>query len=167
MRGRSERVRDWTADSLYAYGLRFLTYRARSERELRQRFQQRGAPGDLIEGAIERLRVGGLVNDQAFDEAWVDSRRRAASRGDRLLKRELAQKGVQRDVAESVLGGGDEAALARTAAAKKARALAAEPEAVFVRRLTDFLVRRGFGWETAGSVVRGLLAERQGAPEED
>jgi regulatory protein len=158
----AERTREWTADSLYAYGLRLLGYRARSEREVRQRFQQRGAPRELIDGAIERLKAGGLVDDEAFAQAWVESRRRASPRGDRMLQRELSQKGVARPTIDTALGDEvDEPALARTAATKKARALAAEPEPVFVRRLTDFLLRRGFAYEVVSAVVRELLSERE------
>jgi len=161
---RPGREREWNADSLYGYGLRLLTYRARSEREVRQRFQQRGAAPDLADAVVERLRHGGLIDDEAFAEAWVDSRRRAAPRGDRLLKQELARKGVARATIDAALGGdADAQALARQAAAKKARALASEPEPVFVRRLTDFLLRRGFEYETVAGVVRELAAEREQA----
>jgi len=160
--GRAERRREWDADSVYAYGLRLLSYRARSEREVRQRFQQRGVPAELVDQAIERLRSSGLVDDEAFAQAWVESRRRASPRGNRLLQRELVQKGVARPVIEAALEGDDvdDAALARGAAAKKARALASEPDPAFVRKLTDFLLRRGFDYDVAAGVVRECLAER-------
>ncbi len=157
----ADRAREWTEDALYAYGLRLLTYRARSEREVRQRFGLRGAPQELVDVVLQRLRAGGLVDDEAFAQAWVDSRRRASPRGQRLLQRELARKGVSREASEAALAGeSDELALALAAAAKKARSLAAEPEPVFVRRLTDFLLRRGFDYETTAAVVRQLAGER-------
>ena len=156
------RERSWDADGLYAYGLRLLSYRARSEREVRQRFQQRGASPELIDGAVARLKDRGLIDDGAFAQAWVDSRRRASPRGDRLLQRELGAKGVARSTIDSVLSADSDAhALALAAATKKARALAAEAEPVFVRRLTDFLLRRGFDWEVVSSVVRELASERE------
>lgn len=157
-----ERQRDWDGDSLYAYGLRLLSFRGRSEREMRQRFQQRGAAPDLIETALERLKRGGLVDDEAFAQAWVESRRRASPRGDRLLQRELSQKGVARNTIDAALESDvDEPALARQAAIKKARALASVPEPLFTRRLSEFLVRRGFEYEVVASVVRELAAERE------
>jgi regulatory protein len=157
-----DRSREWTADTLYAYGLRLLTYRARSEREVRDRFQQRGAPPELSDAAVERLNAGGLLDDAAFSQAWVDSRRRASPRGKRLLQRELAQKGVPRAAIDAALAAdADEPALARAAAAKRARALAAEPAPAFARKLTDFLLRRGFDYEVAAEVVRELGRERE------
>lgn len=153
--------REWNADSLYAYGLRLLSYRARSEREVMQRFQQRGAETELSQSVVERLRAGGLLDDQEFARSWVESRRRASPRGDRLLQQELVRKGVARPDIETALGSEtDPSLLARTAAIKKARALATEPEPVFVRRLTDFLVRRGFDYDVVSTVVRELAMER-------
>jgi len=158
--------REWTAESLYAYGLRLLTFRARSEQEVTQRFRERGASAELSAEVIERLHAGGLLDDQEFAKAWVESRRRASPRGDRLLQVELVRKGVARPTIEAVLvGDADPTALARAAAAKKARALAREPEPAFVRRLTDFLVRRGFDYDVAAAVVREALADRAGGVE--
>jgi regulatory protein len=154
--------REWDADGLYAYGLRLLALRARSERELRQRFQARGADASLIDAAVARLKDGGWIDDEAFARAWVESRRRASPRGDRLLQRELFAKGVARPVADAAISedSSDELELARAAAAKKARTLSAEAEPVFVRRLTSFLLRRGFEWDTASTVVRELAGQR-------
>lgn len=161
---RSER--QWDVDALYAYGLRLLSYRARSEREVRDRFRQHGATPEVIDGAVEQLRASGLLDDEAFAQAWVESRRRASPRGDRLLRYELAQKGVARDVAEAAVSPeADAVRLARAAADKKARALAGEAEPVFVRRLSSFLMRRGFDYDVVAEVVRGLLAERVAAPD--
>jgi regulatory protein len=157
----AERRREWDADSLYVYGLRLLTFRARSEREVRQRFQQRGAKLDDADAAVDRLKADGLIDDEAFARAWVESRRRSSPRGERLLQRELSGKGVPRDLASAALeGDSDETALARAAATKKARALAAEPEPAFVRKLTDFLVRRGFEYDVVAGVVRELASSR-------
>jgi regulatory protein len=149
------RHREWDADSLYAYGLRLLSYRARSEREIRDRFKQRSAEPELIDSTITRLRSAGFVDDEAFAQAWVDSRRRASPRGDRLLRQELAAKGVARPSVDSVLQEEvDALQLARLAATKKARLLASEPEPAFVRKLTEFLLRRGFDFDVARQVVR-------------
>lgn len=155
--------REWTPEGLYAYGLRLLSYRARSEREVVDRFRQRGAEADAIASVVDRLRVGGLLDDEEFAHAWVESRRRAAPRGNRLLQQELVRKGVARPHIEAALSEEtDTLALARAAASKKARSLADAAEEVFVRRLTDFLLRRGFDYDVVPKVVRELLSERAG-----
>jgi len=87
--------------------------------------------------------------------------RRASLRGDRLLQRALSHKGVQRPIIAAVLEEEtDQQALARSAAAKKARALAAEADPVFIPRLTAFLLRRGFDYDVASGVVHEFLKDR-------
>jgi regulatory protein len=114
------------------------------------------------------LQSGGFIDDQAFAEAWVESRRRASPRGDRLLQHELARKGVARDNIEHALSSeADALELARAAAAKKARVLAGQPEPAFIRKLTDFLLRRGFDYAVVAAVVRELANARERPPEDD
>jgi len=159
-------TREWNAESLYAYGLRLLSSRARSEREVRDRFRQRGADSELAQAVLDRLRAAGFLDDEQFAQTWVESRRRASPRGDRLLRQELARKGVARDLVDTALSadpGLDPTSLALIAATKKARSLTSEPDPIFTRRLTDFLLRRGFDYDVAATVVRQLAAERDGS----
>src|SRR5436305_2632008 len=75
--------------------LLLISYRPRSEGELRQRLRRRALPEPAIAEAIERLRRSGPVNDEAFAKAWIESRGRGAhGRGTSLLASELRTKGV-------------------------------------------------------------------------
>jgi regulatory protein len=84
--------------------LRFLEARARSESEVRRRLGQAGYRSELVDGAIIRLVELGVLDDEAFARAWVESRDRARPRGERALRRELSLKGVDRSVLDEVLG---------------------------------------------------------------
>jgi regulatory protein len=81
---------------------RFLEARSRSVDEVRR--QLRGYPPALVEAAIERLEPLGMLDDAAFARAWVESRDRARPRGEQALRRELADKGVDRGIVDEVLG---------------------------------------------------------------
>jgi regulatory protein len=83
--------------------LRFLEARARSEAEVRRRLTTAGYRSELVDGAIVRLVELGILDDEAFARAWVESRDRARPRGERALRRELALKGVQKDVLDQIL----------------------------------------------------------------
>ncbi len=135
------------ADAMGA-ALRLLSYRPRSETELRQRLARRGAPPALVDSTLERLRELGLVDDAAFAQAWVEGRERASPRGRRLLHQELRAKGVDSDASREVVEGVDEAEAALRASARRAASLQRLPGAEFRRRLGDFLRRRGFDYET-------------------
>ena len=144
---RALREAEARADAMSA-ALRLLSYRPRSETELRQRLARRGAPPALVDSTIERLRELGLVDDAAFARSWVESRERASPRGQRLLRQELRAKGVNSDASREVVEGVDEAEAALRASARRAASLSGLPQAEFRRRLGDFLRRRGFDYET-------------------
>ena len=83
---------------------RFLEVRSRSVAEVRRRLMSAGYRPDLVEGAIERLSELGMLDDDAFARAWVESRDRARPRGERAIRQELALKGVDRATVDLVLG---------------------------------------------------------------
>jgi regulatory protein len=83
---------------------RFLEPRARSVAEVRRRLTGAGYQPELVDGAIERLLELGMLDDEAFARAWVESRDRARPRGERAIRQELGLKGVDRSTIDLVLG---------------------------------------------------------------
>jgi regulatory protein len=83
---------------------RFLEPRARSVAEVRRRLTGAGYRPDLVDDVIERLLELGMLDDEAFARAWVESRDRARPRGERAIRQELALKGVDRTTIDLVLG---------------------------------------------------------------
>jgi len=82
---------------------RFLEVRSRSVAEVHRRLTSAGYRPDLVERAIERLSELGMLDDDAFARAWVESRDRARPRGERAIRRELGLKGVDRSTVDLVL----------------------------------------------------------------
>ena len=82
---------------------RFLEARARSIGEVRRRLTSAGYQADLVEDAITRLGELGMLDDEAFAKAWVESRDRARPRGERALADELRLRGVDRTVIVAAL----------------------------------------------------------------
>jgi regulatory protein len=143
--------------------LRLLAYRPRSEAELRGRLTRRGLPPGVVQETMERLREQGLLNDDAFARYWVDARQQSSPRGRLLLRRELLAKGIGVETAAQALATVAEEEIARRAAEKKARSLHDLDYATFRRRLGQFLLRRGFSYETARALVEELWRESQRA----
>ena len=149
--------------------LRFLEMRQRSVAEVRRRLTGAGYRPDLVDGAIERLLALGILDDEAFTSAWVESRDRARPRGERALRRELLVKGVERDVVDAAMeerrpepGGEDDPdiAAARRLLARHARMLdrLADPRERR-QRAYALLARNGFDLELAASLSRAAGAE--------
>jgi len=88
----------------------FLEVRSRSVAEVRRRLTGAGYRTELVEGAIERLLELGLLDDEAFARAWIESRDRAHPRGERAIRQELGMKGVDRVTVDLVLAERREAA---------------------------------------------------------
>ena len=101
---RAERAAVDDPEVVLAAALRFLEARQRSTAEVRRRLTAAGYREELVAGAIDRLIELRMLDDKAFAQAWVESRDRARPRGERALRAELAQKGIDRKVADDVLG---------------------------------------------------------------
>lgn len=138
----------------------FLSYRPRSEREVRDRLRKKEFPEPSIERVIERLKHLRLVNDDDFARYWLEQRQAHRPSGSRLLRLELRRKGVEHDTAEQTVADSerdeDPVEAACRAAARKAQSLHSLDDREFERRLGQFLVRRGFDYETARSACRRL-----------
>jgi SOS response regulatory protein OraA/RecX len=89
---------------------RFLEVRPRSVDEVRRHLTQAGYRAEHVERALSRLTELGVLDDEAFARLWVESRDRARPRSENALRRELALKGIDRELAAQVLderrGGG-------------------------------------------------------------
>src|SRR4249919_3487035 len=82
---------------------RFLEVRSRSVAEVRRRLTTNGYRAELVDGAITRMVELGMLDDAVFAQAWVESRDRSRPRGERAIRVELAQKGIDRAVIDEVL----------------------------------------------------------------
>jgi len=71
--------------------------------EVRRRLTAAGYRGELVDGTIERLVELGMLDDRAFGEAWIGSRDRARPRGERALRQEMLQKGMDRELIDELL----------------------------------------------------------------
>jgi len=152
---------------------RFLEARSRSVAEVRRRLGRAGYRPELVEGAIARLTELGMLDDEAFGRAWVESRDRARPRGEIALRRELALKGVDRAMVDELLAerrdGAPTAAddgeavsvdlaAARRLLARNERALArvADPR-VRRQRAYALLARNGFDPDTCRQASAELI----------
>lgn len=154
--------------------LRYLSYRLRSERELRTKLSDKEYPDDVIDRVLEQLRGAGLADDRRFASAFVHDARLRKPTGERLLRQQLLLKGIDRGVIDAVIGraegGTGEAATALAAARtmlKKYRGSRKSSDAANQRqRLGRYLARRGFGWDVIAPVLRTLFGPSEEHPDE-
>ncbi len=151
--------------------LLFLSYRARSETEIRRNLKKHEIPEDVVEETIQRLRRDGLANDGKFARAWVENRSTFRPRSRRMMELELRQKGLDDEAMKPALDDVDDEALAYEAAQIRANRFKGMEWSEFRIKLSGFLARRGFSYSVITPVVTRIWnathAEEQHFEEED
>jgi regulatory protein len=137
----------------------FISYRPRSEPELRQRLIKRNFPTESIDAVVSRMKDQGLVNDAEFARFWTENRDSFSPRSRWLTGMELRRKGVSEDIIQQAVDRLDDDDSAYRAAWKKARNLPRHDYQSFRRRLGEHLQRRGFGYGVINETVKRLWNE--------
>ena len=137
----------------------YLSYRPRSEFELRERLHRRGFDDDSVEAVLTKLKEQRLVDDIEFAQFWKDNRESFSPRSQWLTKLELRRKGVADDIIDQVTAAIDDDHSAYRIALSKARNLPLSDHQVFRRRLGDYLKRRGFGYGVINHTVERVWQE--------
>ena len=145
--------------------LRLLTIEPRSRAQLAQAMQRKQIPDSVADGILDRFTEAGLIDDQAFARAWVESRHHSRGLSRRVLSTELRRRGVaDEDVRDAVetLDPDEEIATARQIVDRKLRSTRGQPADARARRLVGTLARKGYGAALSYRIVREAL-EAEGA----
>lgn len=134
-------------ENLYQRALRYLSFRPRSEQEMRLYLLRHEQVEQVRELAIERLKENGWLDDQRLAAQWVENRAAFRPRGRKALALELKLRGVQSAVIEQAVEELNEEEMAYQAAQKVLRRYKNLDQKTFRQKLYDFLVRRGFSYE--------------------
>ena len=141
--------------------LRFLGYRPRSESEIRDRLQQRGYTGEIVDAIINKLKEQGLVDDTAFARFWIENRESFSPRSRYFTRRELRRKGVEEDIIEEVVSVIDDSQSAYRTALRGSRHINTVDYGDFRNRLGSYLQRRGFNYETINKTIENIWQEKK------
>lgn len=145
-------------DDAYELALRALSYKERTESELRGWLAERGVEKAEIEEVIALLAEAGAVDDASFARRYAADKRELAGWGPERIARALEGRGVAHERIEAALSADDEASqLERAVALLGDRGISCRSERERQRALA-LLVRRGYSKELAYEAVRA--AER-------
>jgi regulatory protein len=138
--------------------VRRLARRDHSEGEIREALLRADYARDEVEATLDRLREGGLLDEQAFAEHFARVRLQDFGLGRYRIRQALRGRGVaaatvEKGLAEA-LKDAPEASVLEASAQKYWRSHARDAPAVRVRKLWAFLIRKGF--------APGLVVERLG-----
>jgi len=137
-------------DSAY----RYLSYRPRSEAEIKQCLKRRGFDSEVVEKTIAKLKEQNLIDDAAFAQFWKSNRLSFKPRSKRLIVKELKDKKIALEVIEQVTQDIDDEANAYKLGSSRMHTLGELNYLDFYRRLSSYLSYRGFSY----AVIRQTLA---------
>lgn len=156
-------MEDQLKDAVNA-ALKFLSYRARSGREVIEKLGKKGFPEPIIGAALNYLIDGGYINDKKFAEDFTASRIKGRNWGPARIGFELDSKGISREIIRAVLG--DITAESETEAAKaaylkwlKKKGLTPPLDRKDKAGAFRFLKGRGFSSSAASSAIGETISE--------
>ncbi len=138
----------------------FLSYRPRSEKEVRERLERLGHDSENIEKVVAQLKRLSLIDDLAFAGFWKENRNSFRPRSQRMVKLELRRKGLESATIDEAVESIDDKENAYQAALVKARNLPVADFQVFRQKLGGFLQRRGFGYGVTNATVKRIWQEK-------
>jgi regulatory protein len=137
---------------------RALSKRAMTEQEICERLVKKGFDERTVEAAVVDLKHLRLIDDAAFARMWAEERMRRKPMGQERLDAELASKGIPEEIRNAILSetfvGIDPVAIAIEALRKKVGIYGRFDRETALRRMTGFLLRRGFDDETATTAAK-------------
>jgi regulatory protein len=144
-------------EDAFELALRALSYRERTETELRGWLAERGVEEREIEEVIALLMEAGAIGDASFARRYAADKRELAGWGPDRIATALEGRGVAHEHIEAALAEDEESQLDRAAALLRERGIRCDSERERQRAL-GLLVRRGYAKDLAYEAVRA--AER-------
>lgn len=147
-------MQDKQYEKLLGKAFFFLKSRQRSEFEMRQYLEKKAqalhVQKSVIDQVIARLCELKYLDDKAYAESHVRSRIRGKPKGEYALRQELSAKGIQNTIIDQYFENHplDEGALSYKALQAKWPLYRNLEYATKKRRATDFLLRRGFSYDS-------------------
>nr|WP_306303227.1 regulatory protein RecX [Actinomadura chibensis] len=130
--------------------------------------RRKSVPDDVADRVLDRLTAAGLIDDEAFAQAWVQSRHAGRGLAKRALAAELRRRGVADETVNDAVDALDpeqEEHTARALVDRKLRSTRGADPTKRMRRLVGMLARKGYSPALSYRLVKEALAEEGTDPE--
>lgn len=174
-------------EKFYNASLRFLSYRPRSEKEIRDKLQKfkikktattetqkkierQNFSGSenfsasvvarealIIEAVIAKLKEQNFINDEEFVKWWVEQRTTFKPKSLRVIKLELWQKGIPKEIIDKIIS--NDLEQAKKLVKNRVARYKGLPKEEIYQKLGSFLARRGFDYDMIKQSIDEVLGE--------
>lgn len=156
-------------EKFYNKALKFLSYRPRSVEEVRNnllnsrgRFKsvKRNTTPEIADKIIAKLKEYKFLDDTEFVKWWIEQRTNYKPRSLRLIKMELGQKGIDKDLIEKVMEGlenkvDDLVSAKKLIERKLPRYKGLERDKKF-QKIARFLASKGFSYDIIKEIFKDI-----------
>ncbi len=136
-----------------------ISRRPRAEKEIREFLGKKDLSVESIELTVDRLKDLDYLDDEEFAVQWIENRQSFRPRSCMALTYELKRKGVSTEIIDRVLADFDEQAAAESAGLIAFRKYRNQPPDVIRNKITGYLSRRGFHFETIRTVIDKIMLQ--------
>ena len=142
-------------------GLRLLSYRDHSSKELIAKLIQKGHKREYSENAVAKLSEYGYVNDERYAENLANSLLERKGMNTNAVKSELIRKGISRDISDNIVESLDIDPVLRIIDLLNTKYSRKISDEKGVRRTVAALQRIGYRWSDINSAFRRLKIETE------
>ncbi len=144
-------------EKFYNSSLRFLSYRPRSEKEVREKLLSKKASAEIIQKVIDKLKEHRFLDDLEFSLWFFEQRTKVRPKALRIIKIELRRKGISEEIMEKVMNDkglmiNDLDSAKKLLERKFDKYKSMERNEIY-KKLGSFLARRGFDWDTTKKAI--------------
>ncbi len=147
----------------YLYAVRLLTASKKSATQLLKRFKEKGYKPEIAESVLEKLKEQGILNDRKMVDETIQWAKQAKRYGKRRIAMELKKKGIAQNVIDDSLSHyskEEERETALVLAQVRWQKLERIEPNKRKKRMYDFLISRGFDFETTREIVDQLNSKQ-------
>ena len=147
---------------LYQKALFFLSFRPRSEKEIRDYLKKKQTDDLTLDKIIKNLKINKFLNDEEFVKWWIEQRTTIKPKASRVIRIELQRKGISKELIEGLLEkdkNGDFKKALVVAEKKFKRYSNTDDKRKTFERLGRFLSSKGFDYDTIKEVIDQLFSK--------
>lgn len=142
-------------------GLRLLSYRDHSSKELVTKLVQKGHKREYSESAVEKLSEYGYVNDERYASYLASSLLERKGMNSNAIRSELLRKGISREISDNVVESLDIDPVLRIIDLLNTKYSRKISDEKGVKRTVASLQRLGYKWSDINTAFRRLEIETE------
>lgn len=158
-------LREEEENTAFSLVLNYLSFRQRSEKEVRDYLLEKDYGEDLILRVIDRCKHYDYINDYEFAKSFIKDKLGLKKHGFKRISYELSHKGIDRNIVDDIiyeisLENEDlEYNMALELAQKRLRSYRNDDRPKKYSKLSGYLQRRGYGFDIVSRVVKEVLRD--------